>query len=450
MKTAVKRVVVMGLGRFGGGVGVAKYLAARGADVLVTDLLRAGQLHESMTELDGLPIRYRLGGHDVGDFTQADLIVVNPSVDRRGNEYLRAAQGAGATLTSEIRLLIDALPNRHHVIGVTGTTGKSTVTAMLSHVLTKHHSPTRVHIGGNIGGSLLGCLDQIKNDHLVVLELSSFMLDDLDDDHWSPGIAVVTNFAPNHLDRHTSIEDYAAAKQVILKYQERGDTTILGPTATHWPTNTGVTRHAVAGHDARIVLGIPGTHNRVNATLAYGATQAIGVSGIDPAHDFADFVGLPHRLQFVCEYNNIRFYNDSKATTPEAVQFAIESLIDDPVVVATPGASSSGVLVILGGYDKGHNLTALGELAGHACRAVFTIGATGDAIADAAQRSGCANVMRCGSLDRAVEAASQQARPGDAVLLSPGCASWDQFENYEKRGAAFVEAILKYNTQRQP
>ncbi len=430
MDLAGKRVVVMGLGRFGGGVGAARYAVRQGADVLVTDTDGADRLDDSLRQLEPLDIETRLGEHREDDFTSADLVIVNPAVDRQDNRFLRAAEAAGVALGSEIQLLTERLPNRRRTIGVTGTSGKSTVTAMIGHVLTAALGPDRVHVGGNIGGSLLERVDRIGRDHWVVLELSSFMLETLDRDGWSPGVAVVTNIAPNHIDRHGSMEHYVSAKQAILRHQQAQDTAILGGSVGDWPLVAGVRRRVIDESDYDIELTLPGRHNRFNAMCALAAGEEIAVGGGNLSSSLADFIGLPHRLQFVTEFSGVRYFNDSKSTTPHSAELAIGSF---------PGGS---VHAILGGYDKGSDLSGLARLAGAQCRAVYTIGATGEKIA-ASARDGAARVVQCNTLDRAVAAAVAAARQRDVVLLSPGCASWDQFENYEKRGDAFVEAVLK-------
>lgn len=446
---AAKKVIIMGLGRFGGGVGVTRYLVDQGADPFVTDLLPTDRLKHSLAQLDGLPVQYRLGGHNVSDFTTADLIVVNPAVDPHNNRYLRAAQAAGIPLTSEIRLFVAALRLRNHrrTVAITGTSGKSTVTAMIGHLLSNSLGEHQVHVGGNIGGSLLASLSQIKPDHWVVLELSSFMLEGLDEDRWSPHIAVVTNFSPNHLDRHQTLQAYQTAKLTILKHQTAGDIAILGPNVADWPTAQGVQRHTTLPLQHSLVP-LPGLHNQLNAMMAIDVAQKVLGEHADLTDTISDFTGLPHRLQLVCEYNATRYFNDSKATTPEAAQLAIRSLTPDD---ADQPDTRHNIHVILGGYDKSADLTQLAQYAAQHCYAIYTIGTTGDRIATAAQDTGLpVQINRCNTLDRAVELASQRAKPGHSVLLSPGCASWDQFENYEQRGSAFVEAILKYNTERQP
>lgn len=440
MELRDKRIVVMGLGRFGGGVGVTRFLAGKGAHVLVTDLLPAEQLRDSLAKLADLPnVEYALAGHRESDFARADLIVVNPAVDARQNIYLQAAMQAGVSLTSEIRLLTQHLPDRQRTIGITGSAGKSTVTAMVGHALRKVHGDARVHVGGNLGGSLLGDLDAIKPTDWVVLELSSFMLEGLREDRWSPHIAVVTNFTANHLDRHGDLQTYQHAKQAILDFQDsEQDIAILGPDIhnrfDHQVRDMRFRELEDITNNPPIELLLPGEHNQVNATLAADILEAAGLSWTDAAAMLADFAGLPHRLQLVCEHTGVRFFNDSKCTTPEAASLAIRSF-------------PAGVVhVILGGYDKGSDLTTLGKLAGEHCKAVYTIGATGPAVARAASGA-AAKVIEAGDLDRAVALASASASAGDVVLLSPGCASYDQFDNYEQRGNRFAEAILRYNTE---
>ncbi|MEX0885006.1 MAG: UDP-N-acetylmuramoyl-L-alanine--D-glutamate ligase [Phycisphaeraceae bacterium] len=465
-----RRVLVMGLGRFGGGVGVTRYLAQRGAQVCVTDRLYAEALRESLLQIRDLPgVTYRLGGHDDADFTGAELVVANPAVPP-GNAHLQAARDAGVPITSEIRLLVDRLPGRGRVVGVTGSAGKSTVTAMIGHILDRcfgrdaaagiESRTPRVWVGGNIGGSLLARVDEIAPDDVVVLELSSFMLHALAADGWSPHVAVVTNIAPNHLDWHGSFDAYVAAKQVILDHQGEADVAILGagvdallrPRAGQVVSGAAVGEHSLAP-------ALPGAHNVANAMAAIQAAAALGVARSDAAAALADFTGLPHRLQLVAEHAGVRYYNDSKATTPEAARLAMASF------------PAGRVHAILGGADKGSDLAEMARFARGHCAAVYTIGAMGDAIADAATRGsatddwasvhgssraatcggvtwageeGGAAIVRCGELDVAVREAVRRIRRGDVVLLSPGCASLDQFASYEQRGARFVEAALKH------
>jgi len=426
MELAGKRVLVMGLGRFGGGVGVTRFLVEQGAEVWVTDLADEAALAEPLRQLEGLPIETRLGRHEIPDFAKADVVVVNPAVNP-ANRYVSAARQAGATITSEIRLLLECLPTtrRRRIIGVTGTAGKSTVTAMLGHALHRLEPTGNVWVGGNLGGSLLPKLERIGGDDWVVLELSSFMLERLRDLAWSPPIAVVTNFAANHLDWHGSVEAYRRAKRVILEHQAPGDAAVLGPELSDWPVAEAVSR-SVATSPLEGALRIPGEHNRWNAALALAAASHAGFDPAAAAAAIRDFPGLAHRLELVAECGGIRAFNDAKSTTPEAAIRALHSF--------DPGTAH----LILGGYDKGSDLTGLAQRAADRAAGIYTIGETGPSIAaSAARHRPDSGVHPCGDLSTAVQTAWPRLSPGQSLVLSPGCASWDQFVNFEARGDFF-------------
>jgi UDP-N-acetylmuramoylalanine--D-glutamate ligase len=421
-----RRVTVMGLGRFGGGAGVTRWLVESGARVCLTDLRPADELASSLAGIEdvvsGGRVTLRLGGHDERDFRSCDLVVVNPAVPRPWeNPLLAAARATGATITTEIGLVVERL-DRRRVIGVTGTAGKSTTTAMIHHVLRR--TGHAAHRGGNIGGSLLGDLPAIGAGDHVVLELSSAMLHWLGPDTraggagWSPHVAVLTNLRPNHLDWHGSFEHYRASKLNIFASQRPGD-------------------HRVGGDDAggsgpRIPLRLPGDHNQRNAQLAIeAAVRAAGILPADAAAALADFAGLPHRLQLVAERRGLSFFDDSKSTTPEATVLAVEAF-----------GAEAAVHLIAGGYDKEIDLDAIAALAPR-LRGMYTIGTTGRRLAERAASPDRAFYVE--TLGAAVARALDRMHPGETLLLSPGCASWDQFENYEARGRAFtrlVEAAL--------
>lgn len=424
-------VTVMGLGRFGGGVGVVRSLAAAGADVLVTDLDAEAKLVEPLHQIadliDSGAVRTRLGEHNVADFTTCDLVVANPAVPRPWeNRFLRAAEAAGVKITTEIRLVVEQL-QRKRVIGITGSAGKSTTAAMIHHVL--QEVGERAHLGGNIGGSLLPLIatGSIQRDDWIVLELSSAMLHWLgsrvgfeDAEGWSPGVAVLTNIAENHLDWHGSFEHYRSAKLSIFAHQQTGDIALRGEETL------------AQSADFPIALGIPGRHNIANARLALAAASAVSRQPAQAlAHHLTSFRGLPHRLQLVAERDGVRYFNDSKSTTPASAILAVE---------AFESQRDRSIHLILGGYDKGSDLTDAAHLIVHPkVASIFTIGVTGERIAEMAQAAGTGKpVHACGTLETAVEHAHAAAAPGDVVLLSPACASWDQFTNYEERGDAFA------------
>lgn len=417
-----QRVTVMGLGRFGGGLGVTRWLCAQGADVLVTDTADNTKLSDSVGKLrdliDAGSVTLRLGEHNVSDFTDTDLVIANPAVPRPwDNRFLRAAQAANVRITTEIGLVIERLPNPKRVIGVTGSLGKSTTAAMTARAIESTGEP--VVLGGNIGGSLLDRMDDITEDTWVVLELSSAMLHWLDD--WSPSIAVVTNFSENHLDWHGSVEHYRASKQKLLASQEPADAVVIDQTLD-WLTLDSVRRIEVP-RGARIDdLSIPGAHNARNAAFALAVCQAIGLDEERALGGLRAFEGLPHRLRFIGERDGVRYFDDSKSSTPGATLLAVESFDD-----------RSRIHLIAGGYDKGLDLSPISDLA-QALGGLYTIGSTGESIADASGGVG----VYCETLDRAVSLARERAKTGDVVLLSPGCASWDQFEHFEARGQYFA------------
>jgi len=450
-----KRVTVMGLGRFGGGIGVARWLAAQGADVLVTDLEPAEELDASVRALGELAtrnlVRLRLGGHNVSDFTDTDLVVASPAVPHPWeNRFLRAAEAARVPVTTEIGLVVERLPDPSRVIAVTGSVGKSTTSAMIAHALRAADRP--VEMGGNIGGSLLSRLDQITPATWVVLELSSFMLYWLEDAFRArgraPGIAVLTNISPNHLDWHNSLSHYEDCKRFVYQFQPESGAAVFGPTlgglAAACTQRTVVVEPSMYPGS----LGVPGTHNIENAATALAACSlahpevptSVFVEGL------STFPGLPHRLQLTAETQPggagggaggggrgrpIRFYNDSKSTTPDAALRAIDA------VAEAAGGSRAGIHLIAGGYDKKSDLGEL-ALAARSLAAVYTIGDTGPLIASLAKD---AVVHECKTLAGAVAAAFPRLRPGDSLLLSPGCASWDQYKNYEQRGEEFIRLV---------
>jgi UDP-N-acetylmuramoylalanine--D-glutamate ligase len=448
-----KRVVVMGLGRFGGGLGATRFLVERGARVLVTDLAPPEKLAEGLRELkpliDAGTVDLRLGAHDERDFASADLVVANPAAPRPwNNPYLNAARNAGVPITTEIALLIQRLPNRERVLAVTGTAGKSTTTAMLAHILRARLGEDRVHLGGNIGGSLLASLGSMRTDDVVVLEVSSAMLhwtrEALTGEHaFAPKVAALTNLAPNHLDWHGDLDHYRESKRELVAHQRPGDAAVFGDESIWYDTNDGVrvtTPVAVRALEPEIAargLAIPGAHNVRNASVAlHAAAHFLGDQPESLIDEVLNFPGLPHRLCLVAERTiregepPARFYNDSKCTTPDACLLAVESFSH------TPGEHR--VRLIAGGYDKKIDLSPIGKLAGRIA-GLYVIGATSAQILDAVPPEVRDRAHECVTLDHAMARIADDLQPGDIVLLSPACASWDQFENYEQRGERFAE-----------
>src|SRR4051812_36660661 len=423
-----KRVTVAGLGRFGGGIAVARWLVEQGATVLVTDQAPAEKLVESVAKLNGLPIHFRLGDQRESDFSGADLVVASPAIPP-ASPYLAAARAAGVTVTTEIKLFVERCPAT--VVGVTGTKGKSTTTAMLGDILKRQFT---THVGGNIGRSLLADLGRIDKTHIVVLELSSYMLEYLGAMRWSPHIAVVTFIAADHLEWHGSAEAYVDAKRNLVRFQRPDDFLVVcgeNPAALTFAAHSKARAvpYGVAGRRPFELL-VPGRHNQLNAQGAYAAAALLGVDWETAQSALREFRGLPHRLELVHESESgVRYYNDSIATIPEAAVLALESF------------PPRRVIQIVGGYDKGLPLTPLANALVERAKAALCIGETGKMLVKMIGQSGltgAADVYDCGDLATAMKLAKSIATRGDVVLLSTGCASYDQFNNFEERGEAFA------------
>jgi UDP-N-acetylmuramoylalanine--D-glutamate ligase len=434
--------LVMGLGRFGGGLGVCQYLLNQGCHVTLTDIRVAEEFIEPLGQLqpwiDAGTLTLRLGGHKIEDFEAAHWLVVNPAIKPWASTFIEAARHVGAHITSEIVLTLERLPNRDRTIAITGTLGKSTTVSMIHHAM--QHLGIRSHLGGNIGGSLLTQLDDIRPDDWVILELSSAQLWWINLEmklNWSPHIAVVTNFQPNHLDWHPALEHYEQCKRSLCEYQSPGDIAILDGTLATWASPE-ATRHtideALESWPAHIELAIPGEHNRRNAMAALLAIESAlpNVPRADIAGAIASFQGLPHRLQLVTtDANTVRWFNDSKSSAPDATNLALRTLFDDPQFTGR-------VHLIAGGYDKGIDLAPMFVSVPADRMRVHAIGATGAAIDQLAHTQGIASSC-LDTLELAVHDARTSAKPGDSILLSPACASWDQFTNFEQRGERFEE-----------
>jgi UDP-N-acetylmuramoylalanine--D-glutamate ligase len=425
---ANKRVTVAGLGRFGGQIAAARWLADRGAIVTVTDLSPAEKLADSISQLQDLPIEFHLGEHLIEDFTQTDLIVASPAFAPH-NSFLRAAKEAGVEITTEIRLFIERCPAT--ILGVTGSKGKSTTAALLGQMLKTRFT---TWVGGNIGRPLLNELDSIDKTHMVVLELSSFMLEYLSPMRWSPHVSVVTMLADDHLDWHGSHQAYLEAKKNILRFQRPDDFAVLNaqdPASMAWAKETAArVIYFTTENREPFELIVPGRHNQSNAQAAFTAASLMGITLTRAQAAVHTFAGLPHRLQLVHTADGVQYFNDSIATIPEA---AIAALTSFP---------SKSVIQIVGGKDKGANFTAMCNALIERAKAVLCIGLTGKKIAEllgASSSQSAANIYDCGDLPTAMKIARQIAVSGDVVLLSTGCASYDQFVNFEERGELFTK-----------
>jgi len=444
---AGKKVLIMGLGRFGGGLDTAQFACRAGANVTVTDLADAGQLSDSISRLKEFGnIEFHLGGHSTADFERAEIIIVNPAV-RPDNTLVAQARRNGKVITSQMNIFFDLCPGL--IIGITGSNGKSTTAALTAHLLRAGVEQAgfkyrRVRLSGNIGNEpLLTVLEQTTDQDLVVLELSSFQIEQLAQEQKGPHIALLTNLMPNHLDRYGSFENYCAAKENIFKFQKPGR---RGPAVSAFNADDAIGAlwfDKYRKEKARICVkfrpddvdakfgarfALPGRANLANLAGAVTIAKHLGVSDETIMNCLGEFKALPHRLEKIAEVNGVRWYNDSKATTPEAAIAALESF-DSPRIL------------IAGGYDKRLAFDRLGEVIAHNTKAAILIGQTASRIAQAvaAAENSHTEVKFADSLAEAVKFAAECAVGGDVVLLSPACASFDMFDNYQQRGAEFAK-----------
>lgn len=452
------RVTVMGLGLFGGGKGVTEFLVRRGADVTVTDKRSPAVLAESIAELEGLPVRWVLGEHREEDFLRADLVIPSPAVPRTA-PLLEACRRRGIPLDTEMNLFFKHCTGR--ICAVTGSNGKTTTTSLIGAMAARRWPGVRV--GGNLGRSLLPEVERIEPGEWVVLELSSFQLEDLASIARRPEVAVITNLSPNHLDRHGTYESYLEAKRVVLDPSAPPNVAVLNGEDTlvrSWaserrrpvffaragavlPRAPGVWVDEDRGQVELVERGVRtplfstgdvplrGRFNVLNAAAAAAAALSMGLDPGRIAEGVRGFRAVEHRLERILEHEGIQYFNDSIATTPESTIAAVRALGPD-------------VVVICGGSSKGASFRELGQaLAWHA-RGIVLLGQTADQI-DAAipRRPGGPEIRRAASLEAAVTEARALARPGTRIVLSPACASFDMFLNFVERGRRFREAVCR-------
>jgi UDP-N-acetylmuramoylalanine--D-glutamate ligase len=485
-----KKVLVMGLGRFGGGVDAVKFACDAGAKVIITDLASAEQLSDSIKQLEEFAdIEYHLGSHDVSDFERADIIVVNPAVPL-DNRFVKLARQNNKFITSQIEIFFQLCPAT--IIGITGANGKSTTAALTAHLLSsganknviaseakqsqitsRESQVTRyenVWLSGNIGNEpLLTILDRISANDLVVLELSSFQIEQLAQIQKAPKVALLTNLTPNHLDRYGTFTTYCDAKENIFKFQKSDENfpavsifNAEDKISTEWfekyKNNAGRTCIKFSTDDVSEEIGkhfpLPGRANLSNLAAAITVARHFGVKDKQIKKHLSEFKALPHRLELIAEINGVRWYNDSKATTPLSAIAALEAF-EQPA--RCDAVAPRRIIIIAGGYDKNIPFDEMGEKIAQKAKAAILIGQTAGKIAKAIKKKlATSPPTTCGdkegtekiieikvvdSLDEAVETANTLAVGGDVVLLSPACASYDMFDNFEQRGREFVGLV---------
>jgi UDP-N-acetylmuramoylalanine--D-glutamate ligase len=447
MELKNKRVLVVGLGR--SGVSSAIFLQEHGAKVIVSDSKAEAQLQREVPALLDRGISIETGRHGERTFRDQDLIVVSPGVPS-DQPQLQHARTLGIPVIGEVELAFRFLKGR--VLAITGSNGKTTTTTLVGEILAKSGKKTLV--GGNIGTPVISLAGQSTPDTMVVLEVSSFQLESIE--QFCPWIAAILNITPDHLDRHHTFQAYVDAKARLFENQAPSDIAVLNaddPTCVAlqnkdkvkasllWFSRKQRVENGAFVNGGQIIfrqngqeqpvlsrsdIQLKGEHNLENVLAAVAMTMVAGCTPQQVQQAVKEFRAVEHRLELVATINGVTFYNDSKATNVDATVKALESF-------------PANIHIILGGKDKGSDYTVLNPLLRERVKRVYLIGAATDKIASHVQNATA--VVRSGTLERAVRQAFEAAKPGDVVLLAPACASFDQFENYEHRGRVFKELV---------
>ncbi len=448
-----KRVTVVGLAR--SGYAACKVLVERGANVLATDESPAEKLRVDLTELSRRGIRLETGGHAPESFSETDLIVISPGVDLRLPPLARAIS-LGVPVWSEVELAYRL--TEAQFIGITGTKGKGTTATLTGDILQR--AGHDVVVAGNIGRPLCDVVPPLSRDAWVVAELSSFQLESIVT--FRPHVAVLLNLAPDHLDRYASLQEYYAAKARVFECQMPEDFAVLNAddplvleyaqgicSRVHMFSRARTVGDGTFLRENRLILRqggrtqaicevsairIQGEHNLEDALAACAAAGSLGVGPEPMAEALRAFRGRPHCMEMVAEIDGVRYVNDSKATNVYAVRRALEGL-DEPVIL------------IIGGRDKRENFHPLAPLLQGRARAVIAIGEARGKILEAV--GGCCPAETAVGMVDAVTKAFRRAVPGDMVLLSPGCTSFDMFRNAEERGEVFRRAVHELQSRRE-
>lgn len=433
-------MIVMGLGLLGRGLGDTLFLIKHGAVVTVTDLKTEEQLQESVRHLHGKEVTLKLGSHDDVNFADADFILRNADVPR-SSKYLECARRSGVPVEMDESLFCKYF--RGTVTGITGTRGKTTTTTLIHRILAQ--DGRRAHLAGNIKGqATLPLLEKASDGDTVVLELSSWQLQGFHDAHMSPNASVFTNVYPDHLNRYQSMGEYIDDKKAIYCYQRDGDFCLFN---RDQPEGRKMFEEAPAGKmlfsDGDVPLNwdiqIPGKHNRSNIAAARSLCLKLGV-GEETIQDAVEhFGGVEHRLQLLGLHNGVRFINDATSTTPVAGCMALNSV------------ETGRILLIAGGSDKKLDPAPFVELAAQKAYRIALLKGDGTGpIHDGLIQMGAKDkiVGLFDSLKRATLRLLEEAQAGDAVLLSPACASFGMFQNEFHRGETFM-AIFRDIVQKR-
>jgi len=412
--------VVVGAAR--SGVALATYLAGTGERVRVIDRKSEAELKDVLEQLPA-SVELQLGGYDDSVLAGADVVYASPGVPW-DSQLLNDARRRGIKVSSEIDLFLRLCPGT--VVGITGTNGKTTTTELTGNVLAAGSRP--VLVGGNIGDTVLDRLQEVTPRHWVVLELSSFQLESVEKPRFHVG--VILNITPDHLDRHGTFDRYADLKARAIEFAGADDFAVLNgrdPAVRGLAARTRAQVVWFEEHRPLPPMPLPGRHNLENALAAAAVGRIAGLSDETIDEAIRSFKGVEHRLELVGEWDGVRWYNDSKATNPDAGRMALTAFPETPVVL------------IAGGYGGGFELGPwVADVIRHV-DAVVLMGASADLLAR--ELSQHPKVVRASNLEEAVGLAAGLARPGGVVLLSPAYKSFDMFKDFEDRGRQFKALV---------
>ncbi len=423
---------MLGLGLLGRGINVAKFLAQNGALLTITDLKTKDKLKSSLNELKKYKINYVLGQHRLEDFRNCNMVIKAAGVPL-DSPYIEEAHKNNIPVEMDASLFAKLAPRGVIIVGITGTRGKSTVTALITHIL--ETAGERVFIGGNVRGlATLPLLNSVKSGDYVVLELDSWQLQGFREAKISPHVAVFTNLMPDHMNYYKGdMDKYFSDKANIFLFQKTDDFLVAGNSLKEK-----IKRDAsfVGADDLpkNIKLIIEGEHNRSNAALAYEAVKFLGISAEIIKKALEDFTAVEGRLQYIGEKNGVKIYNDNNATTGEATVAALKTL-----------GKNKNIVLIIGGFDKGLNMSILFENINKYCHAVVLLSGTGtEKIKPDIMKIEKLKIYENEKLEECIKIAVKFSKKGDIILFSPAFASYSQyFQNEYERNDLFMKEIKK-------
>ena len=446
-----KKVLLVGLAKTG--VSTIKKLDKLGASIVVTDIKPKEKLEDILSQLNGLNnVEYILGSHPE-DISDIDLTIVSPGVPL-DLPFIEKLKESNVKIIGEVELAY-TLSNNPIFVGITGTNGKTTTTSLVGEIFKEANRDT--YIVGNIGNPVIDTVDYTDKNSVLVTELSSFQLESIDT--FRPKVSSILNITEDHLNRHHTMENYINAKARIFENQDKSDFSILNyddsivrnlnknnnASILYFSRKEKVDQGVYLDENNNIVISIdgkqitvlnrnelslPGDHNLENAMAAILMTYVVGVDLEVIKQVLTTFKGVEHRLEFVTNKNGIMFVNDSKGTNPDSTIKAI-------------GSYERPIILIAGGMDKHSDFTDMMKCATKNVKELVLLGETADKIEASARKEGLENITKVKNMEEAVKKAYELAEDGDVVLLSPGCASWDMYPNFEARGLDFKENIYK-------